>query len=749
MLRPDAADRKRSPRRPPAAKDAHSRPDLSVVSGVRPPEPIPLSPGGGWSATETSASTVDLDDPQYYLNRELMALEFNRRVLAQAQDRSLPVLERVKFLSIFSSNMDEFFMKRVGGLLRQVGAGVSYRTPDGRTPAEQLEVVSRAAGPLLREAEDLYLEDLQGALRRSGIAILDYRELNQAEIEQLQTYFTRNLFPMLTPLAVDPAHPFPFISSLSLSIAVLVRDPDTDKTRFVRVKVPRVLGRWVPLVEGSRFVPLEQVISNNLGWLLRGMEVIESHPFRLIRNADTGSNQEVADDLLSVIQGELRERRLSNVVRLEVSETMPEKYRTFLLRNLEVTERDLHVARGPLALVDLMSLARLDRPDLRQVSWQPLTHPRLRLLGEDMSSPRIFDIIRERDLLVHHPYHSFATSVQRFVQAAAIDEKVLAIKQTLYRTSTDSPIVQALLRAVENNKQVAVLVELQARFDEKQNIEWANKLEDAGAHVAYGVVGLKTHTKTILVVRQEADGIRTYSHIGTGNYHPQTARLYTDLGLLTCREDLGADLMDLFNVLTGCSRHANYRKLLVAPVTMRRRFLELIRAEAELAQQGIEARIVAKMNSLEDPEICKALYEASRSGVQIDLVVRGTCRLRPGVSGVSDNIRVTSILGRFLEHARIYYFCAGGRDLYFIGSADWMQRNLNDRVEVVTPIEDPSLKEELRFALDVMLRDNCQAWDLRPDSTYVQRKPAAGEERRASQDMLMEHTRSRSRIAEA
>ncbi len=699
---------------------------------------------------------LDLRDPQYYFNRELSWLEFNYRVLAESLDPRTPLLERLKFSAIFSSNLDEFFMVRIAGLKEQVEAGVSKLTPDGRTPEEQLLAIRDRLYGMVQQQHQHFQQELRQQMAEAGIYLLDYIDLNQEQRTYLQQYFEEKVFPVLTPLAVDPGHPFPFISNLSLNLAVVVKDPESGKESFARVKVPKVLPRFVPLPEdlyqnGSKWmgVPLEQVIAHNLEALFPGMNIQEYHPFRVTRDGDIYLQEQEADDLLAAIEKGLRKRRLGgDVVRLELQSSMPEAIRSTLMKELGLAERDVYEVEGVLSLVDLMDFLKLPLPELKDPPWHPNTPPRLRSSRDIENSPTqpdvsedkdIFSEIRDRgDILVHHPYHPFTTTVQRFITEAAADPNVLAIKMTLYRTSGDSPIVQSLISAAENGKQVAVLVELKARFDEENNINWARQLEKSGVHVVYGLVGLKTHTKVAMVVRQEDKQIRRYVHIGTGNYNPKTATLYTDLGLLTSRENLGADLTDLFNYLTGYSRQRSYRKLLIAPVNMRDRFQDTIEQEIEHCRQGGVGRIVAKMNALVDPNIISRLYEASQVGVQIDLIVRGICCLRPGIKGVSDNIKVISIVGRLLEHSRIFYFYNGGDEQVYIGSADWMPRNLNRRVECITPVEDPNIKKELQEILGIMLSDNRQAWELQSDGSYIQRRPQSDEEERSSQQILME-----------
>jgi polyphosphate kinase len=701
---------------------------------------------------------INFSDPQYYLSRELSWLEFNGRVLHEAFDSRTPLLERLKFLSIFSSNLDEYFMVRISALKEQVQAGVTQLTPDGRSPQEQLDAVYQRLHPTFAEMHRYFAENLRPLLTTYGIYFLDYIDLTQEQRSYLQSYFEEQIFPVLTPLAVDPGHPFPFISNLSLNLAVIVRDPKKDVDYFARVKVPKLLPRFLQLPEDLRTqigerpaiwagVPLEQVIAHNLEFLFPGMNIQEYHPFRITRDADVELQEDEADDLLQAIEEVLRQRRVGgSVVRLEIQSTMPDTVRVQLIRGLGLVQQDVYEVEGMLGLKDLMALMDLPVSELKDAPWMPVVPARLKRMAEvyeelqqDTDEGEVFfAAIRKQDLLVHHPYHSFAATVQRFITLSANDPDVLAIKMTLYRTSGDSPIVNALIRAAENGKQVAVLVELKARFDEENNIIWARKLEKAGVHVVYGLLGLKTHTKIALVVRKESDRIRRYVHIGTGNYNPKTARLYTDLGLLSCREELGADLTDLFNYLTGYSRQHSYRKLLVAPVNLRDRMTALIRRETEHCREGREGRIVAKMNSLTDPQIVATLYEAAQAGVQIDLIVRGMCILRPGVPNFSENIRVLSIVGRLLEHSRIFYFHNSGKEEVFIGSADWMSRNLDRRVEAATPVEDQEIAKDLQEILGIMLADNRQAWELQSDGSYIQRQPATDSAEPSSQQLLMQ-----------
>jgi polyphosphate kinase len=679
--------------------------------------------------------------PSLLLNRELSWLEFNARVLHEAADPRNPLLERLKFLGIFSSNLDEFYMVRVAGLKRQVVAGLVNPSADGLTPSQNLEAIERRVRELLAIEQRCLHEQLLPALAEHGVRLVRMEELTSAEWNTIDAFFESQVFPVLTPLAVDPGHPFPYISNLSLSLAVRVRDPEREAELFARVKVPKSLPRWVPIGRPNHFVPLEDVIGANLGSLFPGLQVLGWHAFRLTRYSDLEIDLSgEAEDLLSTIEEQVFQRRFGEVVRVEVQEGTPEPLRALLLEELvadeglegsRLTEGDLYEAGPLLELGDLLALAALDIPELRDAPFAPQTPVELRDGTRSM-----FDIIRERDVLVHHPFESFTSSVEHFLDVAAKDDHVLAIKLTLYRTSGDTAIVRRLTEAAERGKQVAVLIELQARFDEANNIGWARTLEDYGVHVAYGVPGLKTHAKIALVVRREPDGIRRYVHIGTGNYNSKTARLYTDIGLFTASPSIGADVTDLFNLLTGFSRQRLYRKLLVAPANMRERFIELIAREAEHARAGRPARIVAKMNALVDPDIIAALYEASQAGVEIDLIIRGICCLRPQVSGVSDRIRVVSIVGRFLEHSRVFYFANAGADAFYFGSADWMPRNLDRRVEVITPVDDPALHRRLHALLDTCLADNRQAWDLRADGTYVQRTPGEAVERATHQLLL-------------
>jgi len=692
-----------------------------------------------------ASTELDLRDPSLYLNRELSWLEFNRRVLHEAVDSRTPLLERLKFLSIFSSNLDEFFQVRVAGLKQQVAAGFVERTADGMTPEAQLHNISSVVRDLIAQHCGRLMQDVLPALAERGVTLHQTLDtLSREDREHLDAYFQANVFPVLTPLAVDPGHPFPYISNLSLSIAVVLRGPDGEE-RFARVKVPKIIPRWVPLTAPNSFVPLEQVIGSNLEALFPGVEILGWYLFRITRNTDLQIEiGDEAEDLLSLIQEEVRNRRFAEVVRIEVHATMPTSLRQLLLAELTeqqeppallLSGEDLYEVAGLMDTADLLSLSTLDLPDLRDPVFHPGTPPRL------ASARSMFDVIREGDILLHHPYDSFATTVERFIQTATEDPDVLAIKLTLYRTGGDSSIARLLAQAAERGKQVAVLIELQARFDEENNIIWAQRLEDVGVHVSYGVPGLKTHAKVMLVVRREGDTMRRYVHIGTGNYNPKTSRVYTDFGILSADPSLGADLTDLFNVLTGFASPVGYRKLIVAPRGMRLAFLDMMRREIAHARARRPARIMAKMNALVDPDIISALYEASQAGVPIDLIVRGICCLRPGLPGISETIRVISIVGRFLEHSRAFYFLNGGAEEVFIGSADWMPRNLDRRIEAVAPVHDPTHRQTVRDLLQLMLQDNRQAWDLLSDGAYRQRHPAPGEPERATHRLLVEAVR--------
>ncbi|WP_426574074.1 RNA degradosome polyphosphate kinase [Aquihabitans sp. McL0605] len=659
-------------------------------------------------------------DADRFLNRELSWLDFNARVLESAADPRVPLLERAKFCAIFSQNLDEFFQVRVAGLSDQLLAKLGRTSPDGKSPGDQLKAIAQRVGDLVDRLEHLFLDDIVPALADVGVVFSDWKELDEDDWEYLVGEFEARIFPVLTPLAVDPGHPFPYISSLSLNLAVVLRDPTNDERRFARVKVPPLLPRFVVMPDGERFVPLEQVIAAHLDRLFPGMDVVETFAFRVTRNADLTLEEEEADDLLAAVEMELRRRRFGSAVRLEVDARVTREVRELLVRELDLTDDAVHESVGPLDLGGLWALRDLDRPDLKDEPWTPVTQARLAVTDDER--PDIFSVIADGDVLVHHPYDSFSTSVEEFVRQASRDPKVLAIKLTLYRTSGDSSIIKSLIRAAERGKQVAALVELKARFDEAANIGWARALEQAGVHVTYGLVGLKTHTKTALVVRDEGTGVRSYCHIGTGNYNAKTAKLYEDLGVLTADPLVGADLAQLFNFLTGYGRNVQYRRLLVAPHPLRSRLYELIDQET-VAPEG---RIVMKMNSLVDPEIIDRLYAASQAGVEIDLIIRGICCLRPGVPGLSEHIRVRSLIGRYLEHSRIYHFANGsgpGDAVTYIGSADLMPRNLDRRIEALVPVIDPLLQRRVMEILQVCMADDTLAWALGPDGEWTRVAP--------------------------
>ena len=665
---------------------------------------------------------IDLDDPKLYLNRELTWLEFNRRVLHEAADARTPLLERVKFLAIVSNNLDEFFMKRIGGLKQQIAAGVRKTSVDGRTPVQQVRECHAVCRALHAEQKRI-LDELVGLLAAQDIRIVKVLDLPQDSREKLREHFSTNIFPILTPLAMDPAHPFPFISNLALNLLVTMRFPGGTETHMARVKVPiskDISKRLIPVDSGHTFVTLNDLMVTNLDMLFPGMDIDSCELFRVTRNAIVEPSEEAANDLLEMIETELRERHFAPIVRLEVEHSMDPVHRGMLAAELGLNEaEDVFETQGMMAMRDLFELASLDIPELHDEPHRPVEHP---LLAKDRRN--IFHIVRENGpLLLQHPYQPFATTVERFIDTAAEDPKVLAIKMTLYRTSAEGKILDSLIKASRNGKQVAVLVELKARFDEAANIRWARRLEAEGIHVNYGVLGLKTHCKLIFVVRRDYAQLRRYYHVGTGNYHSGTSKLYTDLGMLGCDQDLGQDITELFNYITGYSPPPRYRKALVAPYRMKHVILERIRREIRHHQEGRDGLIQIKMNALEDADITRALYEASRANVKVDLIVRDTCRFRPGIPGLSENARVVSIVGRFLEHARILYFRNGGDEEYYIGSADMMQRNLESRVEVHAPVEDPELRQELRLMLDVQLADQCSAWDMQSNGTYIQRQP--------------------------
>lgn len=674
------------------------------------------TPSGTTPAETPVPAMVAANDAARFLDRDLEWLEFNARVLQIARDAATPLLERVRFLTIYSNNLDEFFMKRVGGLRRQIEATVSG-APEIATPQQQLDGIRRRVGALGHEQARILISDVLPALAAQGVRLRAWNELTDAQRLEAEAWFRRNVFPILTPLAVDPGHRFPFISNMSVSLGVMLRRPGESEQLFARVKVPEIPSHLYRL-EGTRdFVPVQEIVAHNLDDLFPGMEILKVLPFRVTRNAEVERDNEDAEDLLEATQSLLKERRFARVVRLEISAGANPRILKFLMEELQVASEDVYETEGIIDYGALNELADLEMPELHWPRWAPL--PPERLEDDDAD---IFAAIRAGDILVHHPYESFDASADKFIEDAASDPKVLCIKQSLYRTSGDSPFVGSLIRAAESGKQVAVIVELRARFDEARNILWARKLEDAGVHVAYGVVGYKTHTKTALVVRDEPSGLRAYAHIGTGNYNSRTARLYEDLALLTCDPEITDDLVNLFNYMTGRSRQREYKRLLVAPVSMKKRFLEMIEREAALTRPGRPGRIIAKMNQLEDRGVMDALYKASAAGVQIDLIVRGFCCLRPGVPGLSDNIRVRSIVGRFLEHSRIFWFGSGQDDPlqgeFFIGSADWMYRNLQTRVEAAVPVLDAHSRRLLWDILEFNLEDRRSAWDMQPDGSY-------------------------------
>jgi polyphosphate kinase len=697
-------------------------PDL--VSSTDPEESggtVAPAPGTAASDAPAPAAVVPEASPDVaapeptYFNREVSWLDFNGRVLALAENQGIPLLERLKFLAIFDNNLDEFFQVRVAGLKEQLVSGIHVQSPDGLTPGEQIEQIRERVLALDERVTRVFVDDLLPQLRSEGILILGWDELSSADREHLSEVFARDVFPVLTPLSVDTAHPFPYISNLSLNLAVVVRDPTTRHTRFARLKVPAILPRYLRLEDRLAFVPLDQVIAAQLEELFPGMEIVSTHTFRITRNADLELEEDEADDLLVAVEENLRQRRLSPmVVRLEVDQAIGERSLSLLMRELGLQPNDVYEVRRQLGLQGLWELYDIDRPDLKEPPWNPTTQARL--VPVDGTPRDLFAEIRAGDILVHHPYDSFHTSVAAFVDRAARDPHVLAIKQTLYRTSgRESPIVRSLIRAANSGKQVAALVELKARFDEEANINWARVLEEAGVHVVYGLVGLKTHSKVTLVVRREGDQLRRYVHVGTGNYNPATATIYEDVGLLSADPDLGTDVTDLFNFLTGYSRQVDYRRLLVAPLTLRRRLTEMIEAQARPG-----GRIILKMNSLVDVRMIRTLYDASQAGAEIDLIVRGVCCLKPGVEGLSERIRVRSLVGRFLEHSRIFRFGADAEGPeYYIGSADLMPRNLDNRVEAVVPVLDPDLRASVQEILDVELSDDVLAWELGPDGEWT------------------------------
>ncbi|MCV7154258.1 RNA degradosome polyphosphate kinase [Mycolicibacterium pyrenivorans] len=724
--------------------EAQTRPDTSDTSEAT--AALPPITGSADSAPEAppAATSPTIDDPlpeDRYLNRELSWLDFNARVLALAADPSLALLERAKFLAIFASNLDEFYMVRVAGLKRRDEMGLSVRSADGLSPREQLRRISERTQQIASRHARVFLDAVRPALADKGIIIVTWGELDEAERGRLSTYFHEQVFPVLTPLAVDPAHPFPFVSGLSLNLAITVKHPDDGGQHFARIKVPDNVDRFVELSsrEGTpevvRFLPMEELIAAFLPVLFPGLEIVEHHAFRITRNADFEVEEDRDEDLLQALERELARRRFGSPVRLEVSDDMTEGMLELLLRELDVAPGDVVEVPGLLDLSSLWQIYGVDRPALKDRPFVPATPP---AFGERETPKSIFSTLRDGDVLVHHPYDSFSTTVQRFIEQAAADPNVLAIKQTLYRTSGDSPIVNALIDAAEAGKQVVALVEIKARFDEQANIKWARALEQAGVHVVYGLIGLKTHCKTCLVVRREGSMIRRYCHVGTGNYNPKTARLYEDIGLLTAAPDIGADLTDLFNSLTGYSRKESYRNLLVAPYGVRRGIIERIEREIAATRDGAEGRIRMKANALVDEQVIDSLYRASQAGVRVEVVVRGICALRPGAPDFSENVKVRSILGRFLEHSRVIHFRA--LDEFWIGSADMMHRNLDRRVEVMAQVKDPRLTAQLDDIFESAMDPSTRCWELGADGHWTA-SPQEGQTVRDHQVSMMERHR--------
>ncbi|WP_333620027.1 RNA degradosome polyphosphate kinase [Dietzia sp.] len=693
------------------------------------------SPGD--PAQASAVAQQGLPDDRYR-NRELSWLDFNARVLAMAGDERQPLLERLKFVSIFSSNLDEFYMVRVAGLKRRNDSGLTVRSADGKTPEDQLRLIGIRTAELSAEQDRVLVDGILPELAEQGVLILPWADLGPSERDELSQQFHDRIFPVLTPLAVDPSHPFPYISGLSLNLAVTVRETESGQEHFARVKIPNNVPRFLRLDRAETgetvFVPAEEVIAAHLEMLFHGTEIVECHVFRVTRNADLAVEEDRDEDLLKALERELARRRFGSVVRLEIAEDMTERMLRLLMSELEVSDEEVIQHRGLIDRTALMQIYGVNRPDLKEKPWVPSTPT---AFGEGEAERSIFASLRESDVLVHHPYDSFSTTVQRFLEQAAADPKVLAIKQTLYRTSGDSPVVNALIEAAAAGKQVVVLVELMARFDEQNNIRWARQLERAGVHVVYGLLGLKTHCKTSLVVRDEGDRLSRYCHIGTGNYNPKTARLYEDVGLFTSDEDITADLSELFNYLTGYSYPSKYRRLLVAPEGIRKGIVERIEREIELAGQGHDAGIRVKANALVDEQVIDALYRASRAGVPVQILVRGICSLRAGVPGLSETIEVRSVLGEFLEHSRIFSFKAGGE--VYIGSADMMHRNLDRRVEVITPVSDPRLQGKLENIFDIAFDPNTRSWHLMPDDTWRRFPEDRSNERDLQMVLLAEH----------
>src|SRR5215217_4130582 len=679
-----------------------------------------------------------LDSPELFENRELSWLQFNERVLELAEDERVPLLERVKFIAIYANNLDEFFMVRVAGLHDQVDAGIDARGPDGLSARETLERITARDADLGRRHSEAWERDVRPALAAQGIRVVDVSDCSDAELEVTDRLFAEQIFPVLTPLAVGPGRPFPYISNLSLSLGVFVRDPVGGVEAFARVKVPKeMLPRFVPVGDGKTFVPLEDLIAKHLDVLFPGMQIVDHAVFRVTRDADFTVSDE-ADDLVRAVEDELRRRRFGEVVRVEVSDSMSTEMREQITASLAAEEEDVFAVPSLLDLQDLWDIVRVPgHADLRDAPWTPVAQPRLQ--PDEDEAPDVLAAMRKGDILLHHPYDSFTTSVERFVEQAVADPEVLAIKQTVYRTSDDSPLVPALIRAADRGKQAVCVVEVKARFDERANIQWARSLEQAGVHVVHGLPALKTHAKCLLIIRREGDGVRHYVHVGTGNYHPKTARLYTDFGLLTCDEEIGADVADMFNFLTGFARPRAYRQVLVAPAHLRDGIVGEIEKTVEAHQDGRGGRIRMKMNSLVDKRCIQALYRASQAGVPVDLNIRGICCLRPGVPGVSDNITVHSIVGRFLEHSRIYTFRRGEETRVLMGSADLMPRNLDSRVELVAPVEDAAIKADLLDVLERSLADNANSWDLAADGTWTRRQPD-GEMRSVQAELMARHS---------
>jgi len=731
---PSRGNAQRSVKATPCSASAPILPDTPTELEPAVAKSSMIEPPGAPVGVEADGD-YDLRAPELYLNRELTWFQFNARVLNEARDRRTPLLERVKFLAIASSNTDEFFMKRIGGLKQQIGAGVHKLTVDGRTPSQQLVECQTVIREFQRQKREVYL-DLLADLRRHDICILAFGALKKEEQNSVREYYHENIFPLITPLAMDPAHPFPFLSNLSLNLLITLRYPQEFELTMARIKVPVGKGvpRFLQIGGSNHFVMLEDVMSHCLEDLFPGMRIESSELFRVTRNANTERDEEQADDLVAMIEAELQDRKFAPIVRLQTDKDIVPHHKGMLAAELGLdAETDVYEAEAMIGKRDLMEIVQLDIPDLHYPSHQPITNTKLQ------DRRNIFHVIRESGpILLHHPYESFATSVVRFVREAAEDPKVYAIKMTLYRTSADTNIIDHLIEAARNGKQVAVVVELKARFDEAANIEWASRLEEAGIHVTYGVLGLKTHAKLILVVRRDYNGLRRYVHIGTGNYHAGTARLYADLGTLTSDPEIGLDVGELFNYLTtGCRPARNYRKILAAPNTMKKALLTKIDREIAVHQSHATGLIRFKTNALEDPDIVEALYRASRAGVKVELIVRDTCRLRPGIPGISENISVIGIVGRFLEHARIYYFQNGGDEEFFIGSADLMTRNLESRVETVAPVEEPALRADLAEILNAQLNDSRSAWEMQSDGTYIQRRPPRGGRGRACQDVMV------------